>query len=356
LKLKTDKVLLRNFFYLLLLTISGCIETFEPTINLDTSPIVITGVITDLNPAQVEIAKPVTGYTKQSSIQRISGATVLLFDDQGNQEQLTEIRNGYYQGTSKGVVGRKYHINVQLPNNDIISSSPQLLKPCPSIDSLSLEQIKYLKPFGKIKVEINGLNLNLYMNNSDTLSRYYKWKIGGTYKRLSPLSVDTCYVTMPTHSHFVLGESVSKDTDLLWKKLKYIKADGTYTEGHSVEVSQYSLTKEAYDYWKKIEDQQNNLGSVFDPPPTQIIGNLSYIDDQNVPVLGFFEVSSIKKKRIFITIDNFLDLSEELIASFIRDLNYKCYPILLDFMPPRWCSDCSLIENSTKVKPSYWPE
>ena len=286
-------------FYILLLTISGCIETFEPDFELDTSNIVITGIITDLQPAQVEIMKPTSRNAKLQNVKRISGATVLLFDDEGNQEQLTEIRNGYYTGISKGIVGRKYHINVHLTDNSIITSSPQLLAPCPSIDSLSLEQVRFLKPFGNIRVDVNGLNLNLDMNNSDTLALYYKWTIEGTYKRYTAYDFyrqePPCYVTVPADFYFVLGESLSKSTNLLSKKLKFITPNGKYAYGHSVEVFQYALSKEAYDYWKKIEDQQSNVGSVFDPPPAQIAGNLTHIDDQGIPALGFFEVSSVKK-------------------------------------------------------------
>jgi len=367
LKLKTDKVLLSRFFYLFLLTISGCVEIFVPTIDLDTSAIVITGIITDLNPALVEIATAVAGYTKEGSIERISGATVLLFDDQGNQEQLTEIRNGYYEGISKGVVGREYHINVHLPNNDIINSTPQLLKPCPSIDSLALEQISYLKSFGAItQLHLNGLNLNLYMNRDDTLSRYYKWKIGGTYKRYTAfdfaLAELPCYVTLPDHFYYALGESMSDNADLLWKKLKFISADGIYAFGHSVEVVQYSLTQEAYDYWKKIEDQQNNVGSIFDSPPAQITGNLNYVDNQKFPVVGFFEASGVKKKRIFIRRVDFLVLPENPNQFNTFNIDAQCFLPAPWFTPldsasaPPFCGDCSLIKNSTKVKPSYWPE
>ncbi|MDH5475357.1 MAG: DUF4249 domain-containing protein [Cyclobacteriaceae bacterium] len=351
-------------FYLLILTISGCIETFEPTIDLDTTAIVITGIITDLNPAQVEIARPVMGHIKEGNMKRVSGATVLLFDDQGNQEQLTEIKNGYYQGILKGVVGREYHINVHLPNNDIINSSPQLLKPCPSIDSLFLEQISYLKADGAItQLHINGLSLNLYMNRDDALSRYFKWKVGGTYSRYTAFDINRqeppCYITLPADFNFTVGESMSSNADLLWKKLKLIKPDGTYAFGHSVEVEQYSLTKEAYNYWKKIEDQQSNVGSVFDPPPAQITGNLSYVDDQNIPAIGFFEVSGVKKKRIFINSTFFLVFPEKPNQFSTRDLDARCFPPFGwagPFISPHWCDDCLLIENSTKIKPSYWPE
>ncbi len=351
------------FVYILLLIMSGCIEPFEPNFDLDTSNIVITGIITDLEPAQIEIAKPVLENTKLSNVERVSGATVILYDDRGNQEQLYEQKSGFYKGRSKGVVGREYHINVHLPNNNIIASSPQLLNPCPAIDRLSVEQITYLKTLGNIQLAVNGLNLNLDLNNSDTLATYYKWTVGGTYKKYSAFDYfkqgPACYVTLPDHYYFILGESVSNSVNLLSKLLKFIGPDGTFAEGHSVEVSQYVLSKEAFDYWKKIENQRSNVGSVFDPPPAQITGNLTYIDNQIAPVMGFFEVSSVKKKRIFIKPTDFFELTKESAEFSTNDLNANCFPPLGwigPFIPPDYCEDCSLLENSTKTIPSYWPE
>lgn len=351
------------FFYILLLIISGCIETFEPDFDLDTSSIVIAGIITDLQPAQIEITRTVDQNTKLRNAGRVSGATVILYDNLGNQEQLYERNSGYYRSTSKGVIGRKYHINVHLPDNRVIVSPPQLLNPSPAIDSLSLEQISYLKSQGNIQLVVNGLNLNLDVNNSDTLALFYKWTVGGTYKRYGAFDYNlqgpACYVTLPAHFYFVLGESVSSSTNLLSKKLKFISPNGMYAEGHSVEVTQYALSSEAYDYWKKIEDQQTSVGSVFDPPPAQITGNLTYIENPNIPVIGFFEVSSVKKKRIFIRPTDFLGLTKESSEFSTSDLNSRCFPPLGwigPFIPPAWCDDCSLLDNSTKTKPSYWPE
>jgi hypothetical protein len=34
-----------------------------------------------------------------------------------------------------------------------------------------------------------------------------------------------------------------------------------------VEVSQYSLTREAYQFWKLLDEQQTRTGSLFDPQP-----------------------------------------------------------------------------------------
>lgn len=343
--------------------IGGCIEPFEPDFELNTSYLVVTGIITDLQPAHAEIMKPVPRYAKLRNVERVSGAIVILYDDQGNQEQLFERKAGYYEGISKGVVGRKYHINIQLPDNDIIVSTPQELNASPAIDSLSIEPITYYKSYGNITVEAKGINLNLDMNNSDTLARYYKWTLGGTYKRFSALDFDhlepACYVTLPESYYFALGESLLSDKNLLSTRLKFITPDGTFAEGHSVEVTQYALTNEAYDYWKKVEDQNSNVGSVFDPPPAQIIGNLAYNDGQKTPVLGFFEVCSAKKKRIFVRPADFPGLSKQSEQFSTASLDAPCFPPigwLGDFIPPSYCEDCSLLENSTKTVPPYWPE
>ncbi len=347
--------------YIFLLMTYGCIEPFEPDFDLDTSNIVITGIITDLEPAQVEIAKSVLQSTKLSNVEHFSGATVILFDDQGNEEQLYEQKSGFYKGRSKGIVGRTYHINVYLSDNDIIVSAPQLLNPGSSIDNLSLEQMRFFKVFGKIKVDIIGLNLNLDMNNSDTLAKYYKWTVGGTYKRYTASGGGApCYVTLPPNFHFVLGQSVSNTTNLLSKKLNFFTPNGKFAEGYSVEVTQFVLTKEAYDYWKKIDTQKNNVGSVFDPPPAQITSNLTYIDNQDISVIGFFEVSSAKTKRIFISPTDFPGLTNQSSQFSTRSINAKCFPPPGwgggGFSTPRSCDDCSLLENSTKTKPPYWPE
>jgi len=147
-------IMRRVLIYIFLLIIYGCIEPFEVDFDLDTSNIVISGIITDLEPAQVEITKPVLRNKKLSNVERVSGATVILLDDQGNKEQLYEQREGFYKGSSKGIVGRTYHIKVHLSDNDIIVSAPQLLNPSSSIDGLWLEQRRFFKVFGKIKKHV----------------------------------------------------------------------------------------------------------------------------------------------------------------------------------------------------------
>jgi hypothetical protein len=44
---------------------------------------------------------------------------------------------------------------------------------------------------------------------------------------------------------------------------------------YSINVRQYGLTKEAYNYWQIIQKSSQQSGSIFDPQPAQVIGKYS---------------------------------------------------------------------------------
>jgi hypothetical protein len=349
-----------SLFFFLLITFLGCIEPFDVSYDINTSDIVITGIITDKEPARVQVTKPAPSpFTANINIAKVSGALVTLLDNLGNVDSLSEVSEGVYLGKVKGVVGRNYHIRVMLPDEQIIESIPQLLKPCPSIDNLTIEQVSESKSVGSQTIAVSGLNLNLYMNRDDTVSGFYKWKTKGTYKIYSAYDFfkeePPCYVTLEDDLSVVLGESIANDADLIVQNIRFLVPNSTFAEGQSIEVSQYSMTESAYDYWRKIDEQQKNIGSIFDPPPTQIVGNLFHQTNQEAVVMGFFEVSSVKKKRIFV---DRLDFPSFTVSTDLG-INSRCFAPpgwLGPWVAPSYCEDCVLIPNSTKIKPPYWPQ
>lgn len=351
-------------FAFLVLLLPSCIETFEVNYPLNSAAVVVTGMITDREPAYVELSKPAPSpMSTQAGIRPITGASITLVDDAGTRELLVEERPGFYQGQNPGVVGRMYHVEILLSDDRQITSTAQLMKPNPSIDSLYLEPVSYYQQFNdKVVADIRGLNLNLYLNRKDTVSKYYRWMVGGTYKFFTAYDFDfelePCYYTFPQLPTFIIGESASEDADIIVKTMKFISPNSTYVYGHSVELTQYSQTQESYDYWKKIDDQQNNLGSIFDPPPAQILGNLTFVDEEQDLVFGFFEAASVKTRRVFITSESFTNLDPEI--NYFADLgvNAPCSPPtgwIGRWIPPEFCRDCSLLLNSTHTKPPFWP-
>lgn len=67
-----------------------------------------------------------------------------------------------------------------------------------------------------------------------------------------------------------------------------------------VTIEQQSLTKSAYDFWELVDEQNNNVGSVFDTPPARIRGNLYNVTNPDDVVLGYFGASDFSKGHIIL--------------------------------------------------------
>ncbi len=336
---------------ILLILLSSCIEKFDPKIDAFSNDLVINGLITNESPARVSLESTVGLDEDRRDIQPVSGATITLYDDQGNQEILSETALGVYTGSTVGQVGVSYHIEIDLEGYDKMISAEQTLKSGPEVGDLFVERAeRYEIDEDGFNTAIYGLNLNMLLNSTSTNTRYFRWTLNGTYKAISPLDtgLPPCYVDEVIGSFFVIGESQSSSGDLISNTLRFIESNRRFVYGYSALVTQYSLNEESYDFWKKIDDQQKNVGSVFDSPPAQILGNMTFVNNPENPVLGFFEASSVQTKRIFIYPTDFL---------FTPVLNVvQCFPAQPTLDPPPWCFNCLSIENSTNTKPSYWPE
>ena len=109
-------------------------------------------------------------------------------------------------------------------------------------------------------------------------------------------------------------------------------------------VFQYALTDEEFNYWNRVEELVNIDGTLFDPPPGSIVGNLVNNTNDNGRVQGYFSIVGQKSERFFVDVTKRDEFAQsECIDGFAGRNN-----------PPR-CSDCTLINNSTLVRPPYWP-
>jgi hypothetical protein len=61
-----------------------------------------------------------------------------------------------------------------------------------------------------------------------------------------------------------------------------------------------SLSRDAYNYWSSVDAQANNSGGIFDTAPATIRGNIKNLKDATAPMLGFFQVSAVTQKVVYI--------------------------------------------------------
>ncbi len=140
-----------------------------------------------------------------------------------------------------------------------------------------------------------------------------------------------------------------------------------------------AISENAYLYWKNIEDNTNNQGTLFSPVPSQMAGNVHCLSDPGAEVIGYVSAAQTAtaymyyddwKEKFYngpgvdwanITIEEFTDYNE--FASWYSR-GYLPYTVIPADMSEsgqttfQWakarCVDCTLA-GGTKVKPKDWP-
>lgn len=126
------------------------------------------------------------------------------------------------------------------------------------------------------------------------------------------------------------------------------------TNGTLLEIQQQSISVEAYKYFKLLAEQTQNTGTLVDTPPAAIIGNIKNINNAIEPVVGFFFVTSITKKRYWLDRNVPNTLKIQPIGLRDHPLNQEP-PIPNEFGRPPLVK-CLLGPTRTPIKPDGWGE
>ncbi|MBS1604310.1 MAG: DUF4249 family protein, partial [Bacteroidetes bacterium] len=143
------------------------------------------------------------------------------------------------------------------------------------------------------------------------------------------------------------------------------------SDRYSMLATQYVLSADAYKYWQIMQKNTQNLGSLFDPQPSQLQGNYHCISQPTTPVIGYLSASPLQQLRLFIPnsqVHNWDTAHDECQAIYWysdpNDFhNYNYTDTLYGpwyfvsggglVLTKRTCIDCRLQGGSTQ-RPSFW--
>lgn len=140
----------RYYTYILTLLILVLFSSCEKVVELDLEDAeqmtVIEGIIHDsISDNFVLLSKSRPFNDNQGSFEAISGASVVISDNMGNNFTLSEVEPGKYNNaTLKGEQGRIYQLNVSI--NGILFTAISTMPSRVELDSLSYEEVN--NPFG----------------------------------------------------------------------------------------------------------------------------------------------------------------------------------------------------------------
>ncbi|MDB5236197.1 MAG: hypothetical protein JWR44_3190, partial [Hymenobacter sp.] len=164
----------------------------------------------------------------------------------------------------------------------------------------------------------DGLNVSVSTHDTTNATQYYRWETDETWEILPPYRPTVEYVNrvmrdivlpFPTvcygnaHSTTVQLAKTTAQTqdvvsDLRVRQLS-TSSERLYSR-YSILVQQFALTKEEYAYWELLRKNTESIGSLFDPQPAQLTGNVRCLSDPNDLALGFVGAHSRTEKRIFV--------------------------------------------------------
>mgnify|MGYP000388871408 CR=1 FL=1 len=137
---------MKQLTYLAAIIITGisfasCTKVIDVNLDKTEPKIVIEGNLTDTaGPGMVKITRTID-IDKNNNFPGVRGATVIIKDDAGNEEVLTETEAGVYKTmTLRGVEGRTYTLTVSIDGTTYTAVSHMPMKV--AYDSLGLKEVR----------------------------------------------------------------------------------------------------------------------------------------------------------------------------------------------------------------------
>ena len=339
---------MKIYLYTFVLTIVfyGCVEPFEPEVGVYDSTLVVDALLSNSDdPSRVTLTSSFP-YSENAPYP-VGGAKVVIEDDEGNAFQLLEIETGVFQtdpSVFKGQVGKRYRLLINTSDGNQFESDWELMKPAPPIEELRTEFEERI-PDDPILKPVPGVQFYLSTKDTENNTRYYRWEFVETYQFLLPfppligvnfgrnpgrgddeayyLSLsewegNRCWKTAYSTQVLIattenLTQDIVKDMPLHFVDNKTARLSTRY----SLLVKQYAISKTYYEFLRKIKEINQTSGSLFDPIPNEVFGNIRSSDGNDIPVLGYFSVAGVSEQRTFV---NRIDLPNVSIIS-----GPKCY-------------------------------
>ncbi len=367
----------------------ACEEAFEPELDSSgESLFVVDGMINNLpGPYIVKLSRsskidnprfiPGTGYL------------VLIEDDLGYAEFCLETYPGNYQSINPdfvGEVGRSYKIKIMAPNGqNAYESNFERLREATEIAAID-HKLEFT-PDDDLTYDIAGYRFYISTEQAPADTTYFLWQLISTYKYSTDFKIywrwegylipvfnydtlHTCYKTDTLSDIFLLNAENLSPPVVSNFPLHYVTTQTReLMERYSLLVKQYSISKESYNFWRVVKDQNTNLGDLYSQQPFQVRGNIFNPANPEEIVLGQFMVAGTSQKRIFVDKPGQYaemrypkcDDNEGIYDNFrwISDYPPSSYPVFVTrasggtALPNQWCMDCRQ-SGGVVEKPDFW--
>ena len=329
----------QRLLWCLVLLLASCTDPYQPdVVKSPPSYLVIDGY---LNSQGITTIKLTRTYALASAAlpPAEARATVFLEEENGPRTLLREAPAGTYTSPTALTLNpaKRYRLRLNTLASLEYASDFVPVKTTPPIDSM---------PW---RIENGGINITVNSHDATNTTQYYRWDYVETWEiipvyrptveyvnrtiGMRPIVVPyptICWGNAPsTLIQVDKTTGLSQDVVANFPLRRIANTSERLYRRYSMLVQQYALTKEEYAYWTLLRKNTESIGSLFDPQPAQLTGNVHCLTRPTELALGFVGAHSLAEKRIFIA-------RQELPAGFPKVSGYEsCLPPDSVFLQPR---------------------
>lgn len=315
---------IRNVNISLILLLLGfilcnCIDPFNTNIKGKESLLIVDALLTNENRSYtVKLSRTTTTQNEDPIL--VSDATVTISDQDERVSKLVETSYGIYKTDSLsflGQTGGAYTLNIRTSDGTEFRSEQCIMYPVPPIDN-----IYYIKDqeFLNNNTEVlEGLRIFLNSENSGG-GLYFRWIYNEWWKFSVPNPKRYDYIDKDNiplveqleqvcyghnESKDILIHSLGSSQSYIIEKEPILFVPSVTSDRlliqYCIEIKQLSVSGTEYQFWQQLKEINEGGSDIFEQQPFSIIGNIRNINNPSEVVLGYFQVSAVEERRLYIT-------------------------------------------------------
>lgn len=290
----------------IVLGLTGCIESFEPKVASSAAGyLVVDGAINVQGVTTVRLSRT-TPVNSKSKVPVESRASVAVETENGARYPLTETTPGTYTSAALQLpVGQRVRLAFKTASQQQYASEFTVAKLTPPLDSVTW------------RANRQGVQLYVSTHDETAAARYYRWEYEETWAFISAFyslielkngvigirqeDIYHCWGNeKPTSIALGNTSRLSEDKVSAAPLALVLSTSPKLRIKYSVLVKQYALSQAEYDYWELLRKNTETLGTLFDPLPSQLSGNIHNVADTKEVVIGFVGAQTMTQRRLFI--------------------------------------------------------
>jgi hypothetical protein len=362
---------------------SSCVEPYLKKFNGDQTIFIVDGKLTNDNIGNyVKLTEAIPNTGLSTSYLPVEKADVFVLENAVNKILLSEGKSGVYTFPLKfkGQIGNSYQLKFTTANGKSFESKAETMQA-----SAKIEKVYNTFDNRAIKnPQSTDPGLLVYIDTKDPSETkdFYMWDwflyeqqffcqtcVGGLYYRdastgplgecrvirfrsnanLDYFCEERCWDVIKPEKVNIMNDDFSNGKEIIGRLVAEIPI--YQKTGALLEIRQYGISKDVYNYLRLIESQGQNTGGLADTPPATLAGNINSTSNIDQAVAGYFIVSSVSKKLYWLDKKNIPDSAPEVGLLGGRRPNPETMGNDLT-RPP--LAPCVNGENRTNKEPNGW--